>query len=183
MKTESTAKYIVRLALTLLLITTVVAAALAGVNYITAPRIAEMKAEKTQKAVEEVLPGGGEAVQFSDDSGMISAVYVGENGYALKVTPAGFGDTITMMVGMDKNCSVLGISVISHGETAGLGAVAAAKTTAGENFRGQFVGIGGAISVTKDGGQIDAITGATVTSRAVCAGVEAALTYVGSLDG
>ena len=82
------------------------------------------------------------------------------------------------MVGVDNDGKVLGISVISHTETAGLGAVAAAATSAGESFRGQFVGVSGEVSVAKDGGQIDAITGATITSRAVCAGVQSALDFV-----
>ena len=59
MKTESTVKYVLRLALTLLAITAVVAAVLAGVNSITAPAIAELNAQKTQEAIELVLPGGG----------------------------------------------------------------------------------------------------------------------------
>ena len=52
MKTESTVKYVLRLALTLLAITAVVAAALAGVNSITAPAIAELTAAKTQEAIQ-----------------------------------------------------------------------------------------------------------------------------------
>ena len=175
MKTESTVKYVLRLALTLLAITAVVAAALAGVNSITAPAIAELNAQKTQEAIELVLPGGGEQLSEIPAVDLVSKVYASETGYAIEVTPGGFDNTITMMVGVDKAGSVLGISIIKHTETAGLGAVAAAGTPAGENFRGQFVGASGSVSVTKDGGQMDAITGATITSRAVCAGVNAAL--------
>ena len=90
-------------------------------------------------------------------------------------TSSGFDNTITMMVGVDKAGAVSGISIIDHSETAGLGAVAAATTAAGEAFRAQFKGLTGTVSVTKDGGQVDAITSATITSRAVCAGVNAAL--------
>ena len=111
---------------------------------------------------------------------LVSKLYGSENGYAVEVTPAGFDNTITMMVGVDMEGKVLGISIISHTETAGLGAVAAAKTSAGEAFRGQFVGITEA-AVSKDGGAVDAITGATITSRAVCAGVNAALDCVKGL--
>ena len=175
MKTESTVMYILRLALTLLAITAVVAAALAGVNTVTAPAIAELNAQKTQQAIELVLPGGGEQLSEIPAVDLVSKVYASETGYAIEVTPGGFDNTITMMVGVDKAGSVLGISIIKHTETAGLGAVAAAGTPAGESFRGQFVGASGSVSVTKDGGQMDAITGATITSRAVCAGVNAAL--------
>ena len=71
-----------------------------------------------------------------------------------------------MMVGVDTEGKVLGISIIKHTETAGLGAVAAAGTPAGEAFRGQFVGTSGSVAVTKDGGEVDAITASTITSRA-----------------
>ena len=86
-----------------------------------------------------------------------------------------------MMVGVDNEGNVLGISIVSHTETAGLGAVAAASTSAGEAFRGQFAGTSGSVAVSKDGGALEAITGATITSRAVCAGVNAALACVANL--
>ena len=187
MKKESNVVYILRLALTLLAITSLVAAALAGVNGITAPIIARQMAEKTRQAVETVLPGGGEeiadrnAVGF-EDANLISKVYRGENGYAVQVTPAGFDNTITMMVGIDNDGKVMGIDIISHTETAGLGAVADAETPAGQNFRNQFVGISGNAAVTKDGGAVDVITGATITSRAICRGVNAALACVAAMD-
>ena len=180
MKTESTVMYVLRLALTLLAITAVVAAALAGVNSITAPAIAELNAQKTQEAIELVLPGGGEEIDFPA-ADLVAKVYKGENGYAVQTTPSGFDNTITMMVGVDTEGKVLGISIIKHSETAGLGAVAAAGTPAGEAFRGQFVGASGSVSVTKDGGTMDAITGATITSRAICNGVNAALACAASL--
>ena len=81
-----------------------------------------------------------------------------------------------MMVGI-KDGAVTGISIVSHAETAGLGAIAADKTEKGVAFRNQFVGVttDETVAVSKDGGQIDAITGATITSRAVADGINAAL--------
>jgi len=182
MKKQSTVSYVLRLAITLLLITGITAAALAGVNAVTAPMIAKLNAEKTQAAIEAVLPGGGEKLEnFSDEGGVVSAVYASETGYAVEVTPAGFNGGIKMMVGISKEGQVLNISIISHTETAGLGAVAAAKTSAGEAFRGQYAGQSGTLAVTNDGGAIDAITGATITSRAVTNGVNAALACVEKL--
>ena len=177
-KKESVAAYVLRLALTLLIITSVVAAALAGVNSITAPVIAASNAAKTQQAVEAVLPGGGELVDVPavDAGAPVSEVYKGENGYAVKVAPSGFGGVIEMMVGIGNDGTVLGISIIKHAETPSLGAVAAAKGSAGENFRQSFVGLSGEVAVSKDGGKADTISGATITSRAVAAGVNAALT-------
>ena len=186
MKTESNVMYIIRLTAILLIITSLVAAALAGVNSITAPAIAKLTAEKTQMAIEAVLPGGGEempdlpAVDFAG-ADLISKVYRGEKGYAIEVTPGGFDNTITMMVGVDFEGKVLGIDIIKHTETAGLGAVADAETPVGQNFRGQFVGASGSVAVTKDGGNLDSITGATITSRAICDGVNAALACAATL--
>ena len=181
MKKENTAMYVLRLAVTLLIIAGVMAAALAGVNAITKPLIEQLNYEKTQKAVSAVLEGGGEEVTDFPAMDMVSKVYKGENGYAVEVTPSGFDNTITMMVGVDNEGNVTGISIISHTETAGLGAVAAATTAAGEAFRAQFVGLNGTVSVTKDGGQVEAITSATITSRAVCDGVNAALAAVAAM--
>ena len=183
MKTESTVKYVLRLALTLFAIAGIVALALAAVNMVTAPAIEKLNAEKTQQAIEAVLPGGfdEEITDYADATGLVSKVYKGQSGYALEVKPSGFDNTITMMVGVDFDGNILGISIVSHTETAGLGAVAAAKTSAGEAFRGQFVGQSGSVTVTKDGGEIEAITGATITSRAICVGINAALDCVGGL--
>lgn len=183
MKTESIFTYVARITLTLLLIAAVVAAALALVNQITKPIIDKVNAEKTQQAIQIVLPGGydSEITDYTDETGLVSKVYKGANGYALEVTPAGFDNTITMMVGVDLDGKVLGISVISHTESAGLGAVAAADNAAGNAFRDQFIGQSGSVSVSKDGGNIDAITNATITSRAVCDGVNAALACVANL--
>ena len=186
-KQESNVMFILRLALTLLIIAGVVAALLAAVNSVTAPAIAQLKAEKTQEAIAAVLEGGYHteltADQFDNQGGVVTKVYQGDNGYAVEVQPAGFDGAITMMVGIDNEGNVTKIAVISQTETAGLGAVCAANTSAGEAFRGEFVGANGSVSVDKDGGEIAAITGATITSRAVCAGVNAALNCVAGLNG
>lgn len=180
MKTENNVMYILRLTVTLLLICAVVALALAGVNAITKDRIAEVKAEKTRKAISAVLPGVQEVqeVPFSDATGMVTTVYKADVGYAVEVVPTGFNGGITLMVGVDSDGKVLGISVVSHAETAGLGAVAAAKNAKGQAFRDSFIGLSGSVAPSKDGGQADTITGATITSRAICDGVNAALACV-----
>ena len=180
---ESMAMYVLRLAGTLLLICAVTAGLLAGVNSITAPIIDELNAAKTQEAISAVLPGGfdTEIADYADASGIVSKVYQGANGYAVEVGPGGFDNTITMMVGIDNEGKVLGISVVNHTETAGLGAVADADTPKGIAFREQFMGASGSVSVTKDGGTMDAITGSTITSRAICVGVNAALDCVAGL--
>ena len=175
---QNTFLYVLRLALTLLIITSIMAAALAVVNRITAPVIANSNDAKTQAAIAQVLPGGGQEIPFTDKTGLVTGVWASEAGYAVQVIPSGFDGEITMMVGIDIEGKVLGISIISHTETAGLGAVAAADNAKGQAFRDQFVGMTNNVAVTKDGGEVDAITGATITSRGICAGINAALACV-----
>ena len=176
-KTESTLMYVLRLTFTLLIITSLVAVALAGINMVTAPIIADANEAKTQQAVNEVLPGGGNAIEFTDESGLISEVYESETGYAIKVAPNGFGGAIEMMVGVSKDGNVLGISIIKHAETPSLGAVAADKGSNGQSFRDSFIGLSGEVKVSKEGGEADTISGATITSRAVADGVNIALNW------
>ena len=159
MKSESTVKYILRLTLTLLAICAVVAGILAAVNSITAPIIAEAKEAKTQQAISAVLPGGGEKIDFAgaDATGMVLEVYASEAGYAVKAAPSGFGGAITMMVGISTEGKVLGISIISHAETPGLGAVASQNTDKGVAFREQFVGLISGITIGDGENQIDSL--------------------------
>ena len=187
MKTESTAKYVARLALILLAITAVVAAALAGVNSITKPIIEQLNAEKTQQAIKAVLPSGydEEITDFNSQNGIVTKVYKGADGYAVQVEPVGFDSAITMMVGIDFEGNILGVSVIDQSETAGLGAICAENTSKGESFRNQYIGKSGELTVIKSGepaaNEVSAITGATITSKAVTSGVNAALACVASL--
>ena len=179
MKTENTMIHIVRLTVTLLVICAVVAAVLAGVNMITKDKIAAIQVQKTEKAIQEVLPEAQNVQQLplSGDAGIVQAVYAADDSYAVQVAPGGFDGEVTMMVGISGG-KVTGISVISHTETPGLGAVAAAQNAKGEAFRGQFVGQEGTLVV---GDQIDAMSGATITSNAVVTGVNAALSYVANM--
>ncbi len=188
MKQESAVKYILRLTFTLLLICAVVAGILAAVNAVTAPIIAAAKAEKIQNAIGAVVPAAAnvEEIPFTDASGMVTKVYVASQGqqtpavcgYAVEVAPSGFGGAITMMVGVSVDGKVLGISIISHAETPGLGAVAAAGTDKGEAFRDQFIGLISGITIGEGDNQIDALAGATITSQAIADGVNAALACI-----
>ena len=179
MKKENLVQYVLRLTVTLLAITGLVAAALAGVNAITKDAIAANQEKKTQDALALVLPAAGnlQKQELTADAGIVSDVYTDGQSYAVKVLPSGFDGTITMMVGIADG-KVTGISVISHTETPGLGAVAAAQNAKGEAFRSQFVGQEGTLSI---GNQIDAMSGATITSTAVVTGVNAALSYVANM--
>lgn len=167
---------ILRLTLTLFLITAVVAAALAGINAVTAPKIAALKAQKTADAIATVLPGESKELEsFSDETGLVEKVWQSENGYAVQVAPSGFGGQVVIMVGVDNDGKVLGLDVISHAETAGLGDTAAADNAKGNAFRVQFSEANAPFAV---GENIEAITSATITSKAVTSGVNAAVECV-----
>jgi hypothetical protein len=95
MKTESTVKFVLRLALTLLAITAAVAVCLAGVNAITAPAIDALNAQKTQDAIEMVLPGGGEEVAFPETnlvSKVLNTAAADQNNGVLLQVVANTGD-------------------------------------------------------------------------------------------
>ena len=167
------AKYILRLTLTLFLITAVVAGLLGLVNYLTEDRIDELTRQKAEAAMQEVFPAGNYEEIPAGEDGITAAYRADDAGYVVRVSVNGFGGAIDMMVGVDNAGTVTGVSIISHGETASLGA-----NCTREDFRAQFVGASDTLAVSKDGGSIDALTGATVTSRAVVSGVNLALDFV-----
>lgn len=142
-----------------------------------------------QKALEEsisaVLPQGGElaAEAVSSDVEGVDEYYVlSESGapvaYAVKSTTMGFGGALTVMVGVLPDGTVYNTSVLAHSETPGLGAKCA---DAASHFREQFKNFSGSLKVTKDGGDIDAITASTITSRAFTKAVAQAVACVRAL--
>lgn len=172
--------YFLKLAITLLVIAAVVSGLLGLTNYITADRIAQINAEKTAKSMQEVLPADAyDEIAYTGTEANVAAVYrAGDMGLVVEVTPGGFGGAIDMVVGIGTDGTVTGVSIINMSETSGLGANAAK-----EDFRAQFAGKSGELAVSKDGGEIDALTGATITSRAVTSGVNTALRVYGELMG
>ncbi|HIU42785.1 MAG TPA: FMN-binding protein [Candidatus Ventrousia excrementavium] len=173
---------IIRLALPLLIITVIVAGVLGAVDAITADKIAELAVQKTQNAMGAIISGAQfESVDFTDETGIINEVYTASVGgqYAgmcIRVSPNGFSDVIEMIVGISPENTVLGVEIVSSSETSGLGSRASE-----DEWRAQFVGKTGPLTVQKNTAtgenDIVAITGATITSRAVTEGVQAALDY------
>ncbi len=172
-------------ALVLLAIAAAVALILGCISLGTSGRIEKLAAEKMNTAMQAVLPAGSYTA-VADVSGLacIDAIYQADNnGWVVQVTETGSQGTITMMVGVNSAYVCTGISITEHSETAGLGAVAAQSSDKGDAFRAQFVGKSGTVAVTKSGGDIDAIAGATITSKAICQGVTDALTACRALSG
>ena len=96
-------------------------------------------------------------------------------------TFSGSQGKITLAVGVDNDYKCTGISVISHSETSGLGANAASTSEVGVNWRAQFVGEDKNIALSKTGGNIDALSGATITSRSITQATATAIMAVESL--
>ena len=180
MKKESTVLYVLKLGLILLTITAVVAALLGGVNAITKDKIAAMNDEKVAKAISLVLDSDAQPEEIGLDGAPaeISHVYkMGGDGYAVELVVSGSQGAIDMMTGVKPDGEITGISIVSHSETAGLGAVYAGDTAKGVAFRDSFVGKSGTV-VPAD---VDYKSGATVSAEAICKGASAASQYVAGL--
>lgn len=177
---DSPVMAMVRLTGTLCAICAVCALLLGLVDAGTRDRIAQVAADKKNAAMAAVLPADSyEQVAYTGTDTTVKEAYkAGDAGYVLQVAPSGsFGGGLVIMVGVNSDMTVSGVEIVESAETSGLGANA--KKPA---FRDQFVGKSGEVKVAKDGGQIDALTGATITSRAVSAGVSSALAAAATLD-
>ena len=150
----------------LLVICLVVAAVVSLVNEVTKARYAEIQKEEQQKAMASIFGSSSVTVTGLGDS--FYAVRQGEEllGYCVQVVTAGFGGDMTLMVGFNSDLAVVGVQILSHSETPGLGARV--------NDAGYLSQYGGKTGDLVLGEDIDAISGATISSKAVLAGVKAA---------
>lgn len=185
MKQESTAKGIAVLMAKLGIICIIVAGLLAWINGLTAPVIDANEQSAFESAMTEVLPNA-DSFKQADISGFepsetgvsVSSVYAASNGgfVVSAVCKEGYGGDISVMVGINEDLSVSRIKIMSMSETAGLGAKAQ-----NEEFQSRYSGLKSGIGVEKNNGgsaddnTISAISGATITSRAVTKAVNCAL--------
>ena len=188
-------KFILKVAGTLTVIALVIAALLGLVNNVTKDKIAEIDAEKTRVSMSAVVPEGSQftdKLEISDDVAAAAAAQGGkltelygvtnggtEAGYVMKISASGSQGTIVMMVGVDANKAITGISVVSHSETSGIGTkvVGNEPNAAGVPVLDQFVGMSGAGSLVV-GKTVTAISGATVSTKGITMGANAALAAV-----
>ena len=169
--------------LMLLMVAAAAALILGLVNLCTAGRIADIAEATMNAAMQAVLPASSYADTGVSD-GEIDAIYAAEGGgWVVQATESGSQGLVTMMVGVSSDYVCTGVSITESSETAGLGAIAGQQSEKGEAFRAQFVGQSGVVAVTKEGGEIDAISGATITSKAICRGVTAAIAACQALEG
>ena len=187
-------KYIIKLTVTLFVTCVIVAGLLGGVNAITKDKIAAINWEKTVAAMKAVV-ADPDATTFSEALekttemeaaaaayGSLDSIYEVQvdgaaAGYAIKVSASGSQGAIEMMVGVDGEGVVTGVSIVKHSETSGIGTKVAENepNKAGVGMLSQFEGMSAADGTLAVGTNVDAVSGATVSSRGVTAGVNAAL--------
>jgi len=172
-------KRVVHLGVTLMLVGLVASVCLGLTYSITRDKIAEQKKLEEAKACVEAMPGINKPEELKEDKELekkvrehipdVEKVFTCDRGYIIILKVKGYGGPIRMAVGIGKDGEAKGISIISHNETPGLGA-----NVEKEEFLGQFIGkaISDPLEVGED---IQAITGATITSKAATKEVKEAL--------
>ena len=169
-------KEIIRVGLILFAITAVSALLLAFANKITAPIIEENNRIKTEAAMRMVLPEAESFIKAGVEG--VDEVYIGNvadkmAGICVVSSAFGYGGEIKLITGINANGEVTGIDILGHSETPGLGANAE-KPEFTSQFEGKTKGIG--VSRGKAAGnEINAMSGATITSKAVTEAVNKAL--------
>lgn len=185
-KVELDPRFTAKLTLTLLGICAVVALLLGVVNSVTEPIIEEIQAEKTAAAMSQVLPADEyQKVEttYPNVTAMNKALSGGEQiGYVVEVATNGFGGAMSMVVGVDMNGAVTGVSVTDNSETANIGT----KVVNDQTVLDRFIGMShadGEITVNSGTNRFDGVSGATVSSKGVTAGVNTALAAVAEQKG
>lgn len=176
-KLEST---LLNMVLVLTGVAVVMGGILAFVNHLTEGPIAEQKAKTLADGIKSVMVcnnlvvANTDTVCQSDDKGkeltyiiyQVKDVQGQDLGAAVESTSMGFGGDLKVLVGFDAEGQILGYTLLEHAETPGLGAKADKWFQKGE--KGDIIGKTPSepLTVSKDGGQVDAITASTITSRA-----------------
>lgn len=157
----------------LTVICAVIAAMLAAVNAFTADRIAKNTELEKENSIRKIFGSYITAEEYTDfespEEMYVYLVYKSNMlyGYCVNVFPSGFGGQINMMVGIGADSDIAGVNIVSMSETPGLGS----KTNT-RDFLSGYEGKKGKITL---GADIDAVSGATISSKAVTAGVNSAL--------
>lgn len=142
-----------------------------------APIARENREKEWQSILSTLLPGAGTFTQeeYAGEDESIAAVYKADNGYVIETVTAGYAGDITLLVGVHTDGSIAGLVVRDMQETYGLGMGALSNV----DFLSQFLWNGTSFTV---GENVDALAGATVTSKAVAKGVTAASAFVTGAD-
>ena len=194
-------KYIIELTVKLFATCVVVAGLLGVVNKVTEPNITAINKAKTEEAMKAVVADADNST-FSDPleitaemeaaaasaGASVTEAYAVEAGgaaagHALKIVASGSQGNIEMMVGLDADGAVTGVSVVKNSETAGIGSKVMDNepNAKGVGVLDQFIGKSAADGALNVGSNVDAITGATVSTKGVTTGVNAAIAVAGVL--
>ena len=151
---------IIKPVLVLVCICLVVTALLAYINSVTSPIIAKAEQEKTEQAMSEVLADadGFEKLEIENLPDRVTEVYTANNGsgYVFMLTTKGYGGDMKLICGMKSDGTIEQCKTLSHAETSGLG-----SKTAEDPYRNQYCG-----KNADTLSEVDAITGATISSTA-----------------
>lgn len=171
-----------KLGVILFLITAICVGILGAVNQVTKPIIEANQIKSEEAAMKKLITNAETFVDIADiQDENVKKVCVAKSGdevvgYVLRMEPNGYGGAVKMLIGIDTEGNVKGISILEHSETPGFGANATK-----DEFKNQFTDRKAPLSVVKSNpgeNEIQAITGATITSTAVTNAVNAACDYV-----
>lgn len=188
MKAKISGKEIVKPVIVLFLICLFVSAALAASNLLTKDKIAQINLQTEQESQKQVLPDADTFETASASDG--TAYVVGKKGsevvgYVFTTSSKSYGGDLDVMTGISADGKISGVNLLSIDDTPGLG-LNAQK----DDFRNQYkqsVPASGKFEVNKNGqtgdGQIAALTGATITSKAVTDAVNQAVALYNTVKG
>ena len=162
-------KEIIKPILVLAAICLVVTGAIALINDVTYPIIAEANAERTRATMIEIIPGapGFELIESDDFPPNVLRVYrvTDDSGYIFIISSNGFGGSIRIICGIDVDGKIIEVRTLQHSETKGLGDYIDKRSFTGQFDGKDLTGIP----------EIDSVTGATITFNAFINAVETAL--------
>lgn len=176
-------KQCIKFSFILFVITAICVGTLGAVNQITEPVIAANNKKAEDAAMKSLLPESESFKEIANITDpLVQKIYIAKKGedtigYIAKVCPVGYVGEIVMLVGVNKEVQIQGISLLSQSESPGFGANATK-----DSFKNQFIHKEAPLEVSKTEATattIQAITGATITSRAVTDGVNSACKYIG----
>ncbi|WP_440954435.1 Rnf electron transport complex subunit RnfG [Methanosarcina sp. Mfa9] len=184
-------KEVVQVIVAMVLISAVAAAALAATYTPTQEALKLLQEEQQKEAMKAILPAAADfepvtGDQLDDEGNPVVLYYRGVDssgnvvGYAVKRNQVGAQGTIQLLAGVSSDFNTItGVQVLKHSETPGLGALIVTP-----EFQGQFSDKPlSDVSLKSNGGQIDALTGATISSQAVVDALHGATDYVAAQEG
>lgn len=171
-----------KLGMILFLITAICTGLLGAVNQITTPIIDRNNITAEQEAMKALLTDATDFTQIEDITDeTIKKLFIATSGdscvgYIVKMEPVGYGGAMAVLIGLNAEKKVEGIQILSHSETPGFGANAT-KDSFLMQFQDRSVPLE-VVKTTPQENEVEAITGATITSKAIVDSVNAAAAFV-----